>query len=302
MAENDADIRTLHRYIDQAGRYALSSLFYRVKKPLTMEQKHARVAKLWQKAAYALPAHGWEPFAVDCRGKLFRCPPFGKLAGSFSWLCGERHICPWCWCRCFVRDLYLNLEDIYFGRDELPTAKLLEGHTYTSVDLEKHGMPAVWKYMALTAKTNVAAFVLPSKTYGIWWQQTVEPDIAKGTGWTGEYWRIHFRLLALVPAKCPDDLAPKATQYDEPSTRRTACVHTVKSKKDLVIAAGSTLRYPAGLLLGKPDRVVEILNVRKNAAGPTGRRRGPYVSSRRFGVFRNTKFKRGIERPTFVFN
>jgi hypothetical protein len=199
--------------------------------------------------------------------------------------------------------MYLNLEDLYFTPATLPVARVVEGHTYTSLDADKYSSRDIWERLALTRKDDMHAFVSPNRAHGVWWQQTVEPAVAKGSGWTREYWRIHFRLLAIVPSRFPADLTPKAMPNDTPSTKRIARIHTVTSKWDLVKIAGSALRYPAGLLLGNPARVAALLNVRKyEFANTTGRQRGPYVLSGRLGVFRNMKFKHGVERPNFASN
>ena len=225
-----------------------------------------RVIFLWRRQLLRLRDLGWSPmltkkfqYARNCEPSVVSMKP--AIGGDHSRFCNLMDICPWCWCRQRVLEVYSRLQVGLAragmvwekGRREYPLKLAL---SRTSTECQTWDDPGIL-YDYPESDYQVARGSVGERALGTLGVMSVSPRKASTL--------LHMAFVALLPLDYPTK--PKSRVVMVPSTR------------NLGRLVAEMCPYPRGLLLGKPEVVLPILVERK------GRR-----LLRASGVFANTDY------------
>ena len=77
----------------------------------------AHLMRLWRRRVNLLASHGLPALQDPERYvQAVNCPPVGVATNHRRiWGCNNRLVCPWCWCRQYVRENYWRLDKALFN-------------------------------------------------------------------------------------------------------------------------------------------------------------------------------------------
>lgn len=274
-------------YLSKAYRTALSPLLAstRPADPSRSSGDHrgriladvAHLMRLWRRRVNLLAAHGWTPvreplaylYAVNC-------PPVGVRTNHKSlWTCKHRLVCPWCWCRHYVRDTYWRFSQALFSghASDVPYP-----YSLVLVRTDRHypvGEDA-W-----TAADVLRAFVQPNK--GLYYQQRMKTALGATVLCSVEpprprlpnpCWTVQQRILAVVREDDLDgyyeepDLGQHAEDYGAWATR-TVERFPHPRRATLAGAVGKYAEYPTLMLTGGLRNTLAVYNAHMPAVSRT---------------------------------
>lgn len=306
--------------VDKAERFAISNLFPKPAeaeavddmpdKLVVMQAAMRHIQDRWRGRMNALRASGWKRFS---KGKewLFAqtCPPVTVKTNKPLRVCHEYLICPFCWTRYYARELFGRVEFAMYGSNRVSyldaASRQLQEYQPVFVDL----VTVVTKWWYPVAKYTVedrfreiqkhrSRFLdqsLPNEgAFALW---TIEPDqINEGREWA---WLVTQRVLALINPGQEDP--PRNVVDDDVHCTRNVSRYAGATRKNSVPAVGQVCLYPAGLLRGPAEMVLQILKARYTDADWAGVAEGKYPQrggvrmSSYYGALRNREKRlRGV--------
>jgi len=243
------------------------------------------VANRWQARVCRLREVGWK-LARDSKTYQFllACPPVTVATTKLArWGCRRYHICPFCWSRQYVRDLYLAIEYACYGvlspgvaltgsvaerRYAYDLAVTEERYTYP----EATTIAEIFEGMRREQETmRRARDSLVHRAPGGFILQTLSPTVdEKGN----HRWLRSVRTLLLLLPHDDLGLSQEGSLAERPPRRRALdngaqflsdnVRHYYSVSRDNIAAAvGVTCLYPQGLMYGDAQMVCQYLNHRK---------------------------------------
>lgn len=263
------------RWQDKAQRYSILA-------PLTgpkiddledIKQAIYAVRQLRQTRLLAMRNLGLADLLLGDNFKFaLNCPPGSVGTNQPMRPCRRARTCPFCWGREVVVDAYQRLEYGVFGTTELTR--------YNEATKKREHVPPrlmdlieikTAQHIATLAESvelaaNPAAFLRGMPAHGGYALSTIEP--------AEDGWRVTRRGLALVDPSCA--LSEACVQTANQRWEQVQVVdgvplrHDIRrtyagiQRKNLVFAVGRTCMYPADLLRGDLQRVMEIMEASRN--------------------------------------
>jgi len=248
----------------------------------------------WRARLVVLQQAGWK--SIDTASKLQvagNCAPVGVATSSMSaFSCQRYHVCPFCWCRHRVLDLFARAREVWERQPEGPVPfDLVEVRNERLYPLENFYVDAAFDWIK-RSKSKYYRLRL-SDAYGGFMLCTVEsPNYHKKE----RHYRLYQRILALVPKLAPtpsDELQPGDVGEFEQVTRSVRRTFS-PDLRGLAAAVGRVCIYPAQMMRGNAKEIAEILNAQSVSHvedKKTGklRRKVPVRMSEFYGVLRKQR-------------
>lgn len=282
-----------NRYQDVIQRMAV---MYAIRQPArTLDDVRDMTALLldqWRARVGALISAGWEP-NIGARSQhsiLYarNCKPTFTISSHRTRPCKNTAVCPWCYAR-WVRDVWRSIdanmpapdlveptpEEIAAGRelrsividdgDPDPPRRhttefryhLVERHHYFYRDVLPEPNPG-----GLTISTNLEGLLNNIEEQRTALVRMVDPAAAflynTLEPWEqGRQWKIHSRqLFKLLPEH---DFPAQVVE----ATQGRVVRHTRPTRREVIQIVARICRYPVDLMIGDPDRTVELLHTRR---------------------------------------
>jgi len=239
---------------------------------------------------------GWTRFEKSVAWIFaMNCPPVGVRTNRTGMRpCHEHAICPFCWARYHVAELYFRVIYALYGTTReahLHSSQGMEFYQPASLDvltvrttwwypMNKFDLSFLFMDMEKTRKLFLQKSIPAAR--GAYVQYSIEPAVVQDN--TLNVWQYTQRVFALIP---PFAESPAADVFDD----QVACKRIVKRtagglREDIARAAGFTCIYPRELMTGPPSLVAALLT----------QRRGTRMSSY-YGILRN----KGIRKRQLAF-
>lgn len=295
------------RSIDKAQRIALMPLFPSTERGQIedAESSHAETAKdatlrigkavlavqlAWRARMVALRRQGWMRFA-DPTDWWFgvNCPPVSVLTNKYDLRpCREYQVCPFCWCRYYVQQLYLAMEYAFYGTNRIswldPALKGCEKYEPLFSDLvvttntwwypvkdwsleeilgtiktERYARRPLRRKPRFGDENRATPNEPPLPNVGNFTLNTVEP----GTREKDDHWPFWRRMERNVYIICPGENDPPK-EISHPSVDCTRTVRRLFSggRTELGLAAGLACAYPVGMMRGPAAMVAAVMEAR----------------------------------------
>jgi hypothetical protein len=239
-----------------------------------------------------LRKRGWPPQQHPIGwARAVNCPPAGVLTRLFDRRppCRHRSLCPWCWCRQYVRDTYLNVEYAIYGTNEIfefnarsarEERALPQGSWNLLVCSRKYGtfkvdeLERMWDEIQSTRQLSQKALRRFGGVDGMFYLYVIYPqDIRKKTQ---PCFVVEKRLLVLAEAKFALN---EGDSFEEAFSGgryagEVTCLRRYHnlSRRELIGAVGTTCSYPRQLLYGSPDLLFLLLERKRRQFIPASER------------------------------
>jgi len=260
---------------------------------LKMKSTVAILVNTWRARLLVLQQAEWELIREPEKLRnLGNCPPVGIVesrGGTFS--CRQYRICPFCWCRKYVLELFARIYAIRARCDKkrLPF-DLIEMRTERLYPMQDYFLEAPFDWIK-HCKASYYREQLPD-AFGGFVLCTVEPpDYSKKE----RHYRLYQRMLALVPKRVPTpsvELSPMDSSEPQQESRQ---VQRASNPSVIAIAAavGRVCIYPSQLMRGSATDTVKILNAqamiwKKDRTGQA-RKQFPVRMSEFYGILRRRR-------------
>jgi hypothetical protein len=209
----------------------------------------------WRAKVVALRDAGWADLQTHGKVQFVRnCPPSFVVALSENACrpCHMAQVCPWCYARDEVGDLfdklarflpkthYTHTKPLFFL--EVASKRVM---TATETGSKLTGQLREWKIRPQTLLRQIP-------TLGAYYRVALEPRIVSER----LRWKFSYRLLAIVK---PDFEIPSGL----PTKARRVRTSTARSVKQLVPIVARICRYPVSLMRGEEKFVLRALNARR---------------------------------------
>ncbi len=277
-----------------ACRYALAPLTRGVDVEISDDRKvriaAAGLINTWRARLLVLQQAEWasvrEPTQLSTLGN---CPPVGiaeTKGGTFS--CRKYRICPFCWCRKYVLELFARIYTISsrFEASRQPF-DLIEMRTERKYPVKNYLLDAPLDWIK-HCKSGYYRTFLPD-AYGGFVLCTIEPPNYS----TGDRsYRLYQRMLALVPKRTPTPPVELSQMDSEEPQQECRKVRRASNPDSTTIAAavGRACIYPKQLMQGNSKETVEILDAQSLSwqaePGCQVRKKVPVRTSEFYGVLR----------------
>lgn len=260
-----------------------------------VREKTSELLDQWRARIGSLTAEGWMPRVTDAVYRSHsimyarNCKPTFAISGHRTRACTLAVICPFCYAR-WVRELWMLIDANFPAPDPTPVqpGDELEQQNQRVIMLDDSVVDQVrrptntYRYRmierhhrfyrpvlpednpdGITVEQNLrdlldnieasrAGLIKEVDPVGAFLYTTIEPHQQ------GQQWKIHHRqIFKVLPGhELPERISAGTNGSIAYSDRPT--------RRDVLQAVANVCRYPRGLLTGEVERVVQLLNVRRN--------------------------------------